>query len=96
MTNRTKALKLAAELGVAIDDEFMRGADYQVIEAAAPTGHSFMATFTHRVVASWFVPERGSKNEAWASLLEDLSQGVEPCEPGQENCRAEDCPRFEA
>jgi hypothetical protein len=94
MSSKQRVIARAQELGVEVTDEWTRESYHQVIEADAPGGHRFKATDTHAVCSPYF-DERGSKAAAWTSLLDDMEQGVEPCPPGDEECRVADCPRYD-
>jgi hypothetical protein len=94
MSNRKRVMARALELGVEVTDEWSSESYHQEIEADAPEGYRFKTTSTHAVVAAYF-DERGSKADAWRSLLDDMEQGVEPCPPGVEECRVADCPRYD-
>lgn len=70
---RKQVMTRAAELGVEVIDEHTRESYYQFVEAEAPHGQSFVAPELHAIVANWYEGERGSKGEAWGSLLEDMA-----------------------
>ena len=69
---KAQVIKRARELDVTIID------DGYVVEIICPPGKVLRSTDTHMVLAeyrsSW---ERTPKSEAWASLLEDMADGLE-------------------
>ncbi len=72
MKARTQFIKRARELGVEVFD------DAETIELFAPNGKVFGTTGTHMLCIDWNRPPgRWRKPDAYQSLINDMSMGLE-------------------